>query len=141
MLRNEIVFNLVSRFKLDGNDPLNWLLLIIKVTRFVSRPIEDGMDELNLLFPINKVPREEYSPIEEGMLNCRLLFDTSNVTRFVRDVVKVGNPPVNLLELSIREFRELSIYVLGSGPTSEAPTILRDVKLDNWLNDDGRLPP
>ena len=45
LLLNEIVFNLVSRFKLDGNDPLNWLLLIINVTRFVSRPIEDGMDE------------------------------------------------------------------------------------------------
>jgi len=94
-----------------------------------------------LLFPINKVPREEYSQIEEGMLNCRLLFDKSNVTRFVRDVVKVGKPPVNLLELSVREFRDLSEYMLGSGPTSEAPTILRDVRLDNWLNDDGRLPP
>ena len=56
-------------------------------------------------------------------------------------MVKVGNPPVNLLELRIREFRDLSEYMLGSGPTSEAPTILRDVRLDNWLKDDGRLPP
>jgi len=53
----------------------------------------------------------------------------------------VGNPPVNLLEFNIREFKDLSESSVGTGPTSEAPIILRDVRLDNWLNDDGRLPP
>jgi len=55
-------------------------------------------------------------------------------------VVKVGNPPVNLLEFNIREFKDLSESSVGTGPTSEAPIILRDVRLDNLLNDDGRLP-